>query len=123
MRNQMKKIFILLSIFIFTNTAFAGVCDYRPSKVVAAGSSLIAATSAIMKTVGLYSLTNPAGATMLGSTAAGSTAAGTAGILGGTSGIIGTIGTVLLSPAVLITSGVVAVGSVVYEGVCYFSSS
>ncbi|QTR47930.1 hypothetical protein J9253_08455 [Thiothrix litoralis] len=125
----MKKILItvLLSVLL-TQSAMAGVCDYRPSEligggttgVVAGGAGATAATGAGMSAAGLYAITNATtGAAMLGSTAAGASAAGTAGILAGTSGIIGSVGAVLLSPFVMIPAAVVAVGVGGYEGGCY----
>ena len=126
----MKKIFIslLVSGFVF-QSAVAGVCDYRPSKivggvstgVVAGGTGAAAATGIGMKIAGIYTLTHATtGAAMLGSTAAGASAAGTTGIIAGTAGFLGTAGAVLLSPFVIIPAAVTAVGVGAYEGGCYW---
>lgn len=127
----MKK--VLISIFIstfFTQLAIAGVCDYRPSKLigggatgaVAGGAGTAAATGAGMQAAGIYAITNATtGATMLGSTAAGASAAGTTGIIAGTGGAIGTAGAVLMSPFVIIPLAITAVGVGAYEGGCYFA--
>ncbi|MDP2283301.1 MAG: hypothetical protein Q8L06_04115, partial [Pseudohongiella sp.] len=94
------------------------------SAAAALTSGATAATGASLKAAGLYSITHAgSGALMLGSTAAGSSAAGTVGIIAGTSGLLGTIGAVLLSPFVMLPAAAATVGLVVYEGACYFSSS
>lgn len=127
----MKMMLISLLVFcFFVQSALAGVCDNRPSKVagkvtthVVAGSSGIAALTGIgMKTVGLYAITHStSGAAMLGSTAAGASAAGTTGIIGGTAGFVGTAGAILMSPFVIIPAAVTAVGVISFEGGCYLS--
>lgn len=120
-----KKLALLLVSGVFTQTALADFCDYRPSKsVVSAATGIVAggtaATGVGMKVAGIYAITNATtGAAMLGSTAAGASAAGTAGIIAGSAGIIGAVGAALLSPFVLIPAAVTAVGAGVYEGGCY----
>lgn len=110
--------------------AIAKVCDYRPSEIiggiatggVASASGAVAATGIGMKVAGLYTITHATtGAAMLGSTAAGASAAGTTGIIAGTSGVLGTVGAVLMSPIVIIPAAVAAVGIGAYEGGCYLS--
>lgn len=128
----MKKV-VLISVLVSVfsvQSAMAGVCDHRPSKIigggatgaVSGGTAAVAAGGIGMKAAGLYAITHATtGAAMLGSTAAGASAAGTAGIIAGSAGVIGTVGAVLLSPFVIIPAAVTAVGIGAYEGGCYWS--
>ena len=118
---------MLLSGF-FAQYSWAGVCDYRPSKIIGSGTSaaVAGATGATavagvgLKAAGIYTLTHATtGAAMLGSTAAGASAAGTTGIIAGSAGFLGTAGAVLLSPFVIIPAAVTAVSVGAYEGSCY----
>lgn len=111
-------------------SAIAGVCDHRPSKIIGGastgvtvgGTGAVAATGIGMKLAGLYTITHATtGAAMLGSTAAGASAAGTTGIIAGTAGFLGTAGAALMSPFVIIPAAVTAVGVGAYEGGCYLS--
>ncbi len=127
----MKKFIITFLFAIFVSqSAIAGVCDYRPSELVggkttgavAGGAGATAAAGAGMKAAGIYTITHATtGATMLGSTAAGASAAGTTGIIAGTGGVLGSIGAAIMSPFVLIPAAVVAVGVGAYEGGCYLA--
>lgn len=126
---KMMIISLLVSGFSIQSAA-AGVCDHRPSKIigggatgaVASGTAAAAATGIGMKAAGLYALTHATtGAAMLGSTAAGASAAGTTGIIAGSAGVLGTAGAVLMSPLVIIPAAVTAVGIGAYEGGCYLS--
>jgi hypothetical protein len=94
-----------------SHTAFAGVCEYTPSKMIKSGSPagiVIGAKSAAtgaavvgagMKAAGFYALTHSVtGATMLASTASGSSTAGTIGIIGGTGGGVGAVSAIIMSP-------------------------
>ena len=127
----MKKIIISLLIAIGVyQSAIAGVCDYTPSKLVGSvttgtfgiGAGTTAATGMGMKAAGIYTITHATtGAVMLGSTASGASAAGTVGIMAGTGGVLGTIGSVLISPFVIIPAAIVAVGVGTYEGGCYLA--
>jgi hypothetical protein len=124
---------MLISLLVsgcLVQPASAGMCDYRPSKMIggvatgtAAGASGAAAATGIgMKAAGLYTITHATtGAAMLGSTAVGASAAGTTGIIAGTSGVLGTVGAVLMSPIFMIPAAVTAVGIGAYEGGCYLS--
>jgi hypothetical protein len=112
----MKKILAILTISMFINSAYAGVCDYKPSRIISAGSGLIAGTGIALKSAGLYTMTTPAGVTMFGSTVSGA-----GPLLAGTTGTLASISAVILSPAVLITTGVIAVGSGLMEGGCYLA--
>ena len=103
------------------NFAHASVCDYKPSRIISAGSGLIAGTGIALKSAGLYTMTTTAGVTMFGSTAAGTSAAGTVGLISGSAGALASASAVILSPVVLITTGVVAVGSGLMEGGCYLA--
>lgn len=118
----------LMACSLVASTASAGVCDYRPSKLVGAaaastvagGAGATAATGIGMKAAGFYSLVHATtGLTMLGSTAAGASAAGTVGIIAGTGGLIGTIGAALMTPFVVVPAAVTAVGLGALEGGCY----
>ena len=120
---------LLVSGFV-VQTAMAGVCDHRPSKIIGGtstgvavgGTGAVAATGIGMKLAGLYTITHATtGAAMLGSTAAGASAAGTTGIIAGTAGFLGTAGAALISPFVIIPAVVTAVGVGTYEGGCYLS--
>jgi hypothetical protein len=127
----MQKVMIasLLVSALGVSSALAGVCDHRPSKVlgeatgaIAGGTGAVAATGFGMKAAGLYTITHAtSGAWMLGSTAAGASAAGTTGIIAGSAGVLGTAGTVLMSPFVIVPAAVTAVGIGAYEGGCYLS--
>ena len=118
----MKKIILLLFVFattVISQSAIAEVCDYRPSKVVGAG--VTAVIGAGMKAAGVYVFPHAAGATMLGSTAAGASAAGTIGIIAGTGGVVGTTGAFIISPIVIGTAAIAAVGVAAWEGGCYLA--
>ncbi len=127
----MKTKFIILLISGFVvQTAFAAVCDHRPSSiiggtatgVVGGGAATAAATGIGMNAAGLYAITHATtGAAMLGSTAAGTSAAGTTGIIAGSAGFLGTVGAVLMSPFVIIPAAITAVGVGAYEGGCYLA--
>lgn len=128
----MKKYIVLLCLAgLSTQSAFAGVCDHTPSKLigagltgsVATGAGATAAAGIGMKAAGFYTLTHAiTGATMLGSAAGGASAAGTVGIMGGTAGAIGTVSAALMSPFVIVPAAIVAGGVGIYEGGCYLSS-
>lgn len=118
--------FILFS----SSSAFAKVCDYRPSQIIGGfGSGIILGASAsgagaglAVKSAGFYTLTHAAtGATMLGSAAGGASAAGTVGIMGGTAGVVGTTAAVIMSPVFIIGTAIVGIGVAGYEGACYFT--
>lgn len=114
---------------IFSHTAIADICDYRPSKkfnekiaiAVAGAPGAAVATGTGMKAAGFYIFPHATAGMMLGSTAAGTSAAGTVGIIAGTGGVIGSIGAALMSPFVIIPAAITAVGVGVYEGGCYLS--
>jgi hypothetical protein len=120
-----KSIPFILSLLI-SQQAIAGVCDYRPSKVLGGGATTGAATLALTgvgaKAAGFYTLVHAgSGATMLASTAAGVSGAGTIGIIGGTAGIVGTIGSIIMAPAVMLGGAILGVGVGALEGACYFT--
>ena len=121
-------ILALMTSWLVAAPVSAGVCDYRPSKMigaaaastVASSAGATAATGIGMKAAGLYSLVHATtGLTMLGSTAAGSSAAGTVGIIAGSGGLIGSMGATLMSPFVVVPAAVTAVGLGALEGGCY----
>lgn len=127
----MKKLLgVAATTFFLSTPVAADVCDYRPSALIggvgagAVGTAGAGAAAAGIgaKTVGFYTLTHSvSGATMLGSTATGASAAGTVGIIGGSAGVAGTIGSILMAPATIIAGLVVGAGTAIYEGACYFS--
>lgn len=128
---MMRLLALFLLTVLFAHQALAGVCDYRPSKLlgkeatttVAGASGTAAVTGAGLKAAGFYTLTHATtGATMLGSTAAGASAAGTTGIIAGSAGFLGSAAAVVMSPFVVIPAAVTAVGLGVYEGGCYLAS-
>jgi len=111
----MKKILAILTISMFINSAYAGVCDYKPSRIISAGSGLIAGTGIIMKSTGMWAMAgSKAGAVLLGAPSGGLIAG--SGVAG-----IGAVGAFLLSPVVMVTTGVIAVGSGLMEGGCYLA--
>lgn len=128
-RTKCSAVFLGVSLMMAGSTAFAEVCDYRPSQLiggaattaaVAAGGATAAAGTAA-NIAGYYTLVHAtSGATMLASTAAGASAAGTVGIIGGTGAGIGAAAAVITAPATIIAAAVVAVGTGTLEGVCYF---
>ncbi len=117
------------------SSAGAGVCDYRLSDLVrsdratdlgavgAAGGVIAAGGAGVVFTAaGFYTITNATtGAIMIGSTAAGASAAGTVGIIGGTSGAIGTAASIVSSPVVIGGAIVTAVVGGGVEVGCYFT--
>lgn len=127
----MKKLLgIAASAILLSTPVAADVCDYRPSALIggavagAVGTAGAGAAAAGIgaKAVGFYTLTHSVtGATMLGSTAAGTSAAGTVGIIGGSAGVAGTVGAILMAPATIIAGVVVGAGTAIYEGACYFT--
>ncbi len=129
---KIKKFAIasIASIGLLSNSAIAGICDYRPSFVIGKGASTAlavaggaaAGTGVAMQAAGFYTLVHAgSGLTMLGSTLAGGSAAGTVGIIAGTGGAIGTISAVLLAPVTIVIGGITAVGIGGLEAACYFT--
>lgn len=125
-----KQLGIAASVVLMSTPVAADVCDYRPSALIGgAGAGAVgtagagaAAAGIGAKAVGFYTLTHSVtGATMLGSTAAGTSAAGTVGIIGGSAGVAGTIGAILMAPATIIAGVVIGAGTAIYEGACYFT--
>lgn len=126
-----RKLVFFIAAVMSSQFAIADICEHRPSKLigagltgsVATGAGVTAAAGVGMKAAGYYAISHAAsGAAMLGSTAAGTSAAGTVGIMGGTAGVVGTVGAFLMSPFVIIPAAVVAGGIGIYEGGCYLSS-
>ena len=124
----MKK--ILLSSIVALSLASAAsantICETKRnfwSGVVAGAVGTAAGFGATLKGLGYYSIPNGVtGARMLGSTAIGKSAAGTVGIIGGTSGKVGTAAAYLLSTPVLLTAGaVLATSAAALEGYCYLA--
>ncbi|MEM7491464.1 MAG: hypothetical protein AAF390_20295 [Pseudomonadota bacterium] len=101
--------------------AQAGVCDYKPSRLVgamASSSATQAATAAAVE-AGRYTLVNPqTGLSLLGSATAGG---GAAGLASGASGFLASTVAVLTAPATIVAGSVTAVALGGYEGACYFA--
>ena len=128
----MKSIyFSLIAAFALSSkAALAGVCDYKPSKLiggagtaaVAAGTGAMTGAAAAGKAAGIYTIAHASsGAVMLGSTAGGASAAGTVGIMGGTAGAAAATMGAIMNPLVWIPAAVTAVGVVGFEGGCYIA--
>lgn len=128
----MKRIAVssALALALMTQSAAAGICNYKPSKLL--GSAATATAAAVSGSVagaggagtaaGLYTITHAtSGAVMLGSTAGGTSAAGTVGIMGGTAGSGAAVMGVVLNPFVWIPAAVTAVGIGAFEGGCYLA--
>ncbi|WP_143529905.1 hypothetical protein [Salibaculum halophilum] len=112
-----------------SGTAYAEICDYKPSKLAgqtvtsaaAAAGGSAAAAGAGLKAAGYYTLVHSAsGLTMLGSTAAGASAAGTTGIIAGSAGFGATVASVVTAPVTIVAGAVTLVGVGAFEGACYF---
>lgn len=119
------KALLAAATLTFASQANAAVCDYTMARLAAKTSALVAggtvAAGAGMQAAGFYTLVHAgSGLTMLGSTLAGTSAAGTIGIIGGSGGIIGSVGAFLMAPITLIIGGIAVVGVGSYEGYCYF---
>lgn len=115
--------------FLTSTSAFADMCDYKPSKlmsemastVTAAVGGGVAATGVGLKATGYYTLVHStSGMTMLGSTAAGASAAGTTGIIAGSAGIGATLISIVMAPVTIVLGAITVIGIGGFEGVCYF---
>lgn len=118
-----------LALCLNTTTAFADVCDYRPShllgetgsKVAIGTGGAIAGTTATGTALGMYTLVHAgSGLTMLGSTMAGASGAGTVGIIAGTSGALGAAGAIILNPFVWVPAAILGAGGGGFEAACAF---
>lgn len=123
----MKFFAATVVLVLASQSAVAGVCDYRPSAIIGSGATAAAASATgaaagaggAAKAAGLYTLTHSVtGATMLGSTAGGASAAGTVGIMGGTAGTGAAVLGVVMQPWFWIPAAVAAVGVGALEGGC-----
>lgn len=128
-RHSLKLCLCALIPYVAAQSAYAEVCDYRPSQIVDGGGEVavaipatVAATGTAAQVAGYYTLVHAtSSATMLASTAAGTSAAGTVGIIGGTGAGIGAVAAVITAPVTIIGAAVLAVGTGTFEGVCYFN--
>lgn len=114
--------------------AYAGPCDYRPSKMVAGAASAVGEQ---VKAVGAFALTNAAtGGSLIGTSAATAGASGTAAASTAAAGTAagsgttattaagsahGALGAALSGSASVVVAAAAAVGLAGYEGLCYFS--
>ncbi|MEQ9038734.1 MAG: hypothetical protein RIE24_10305 [Silicimonas sp.] len=114
---------------VVSTPVYAGVCDYKPSKLVGAAVSTAAAavggsvaTAGVgLQAAGYYTLVHStSGLVMLGSTAAGASAAGTTGIIAGSAGTGAAIASILMAPVTIVVGAITIVGVGSYEGACYF---
>lgn len=120
---------LVIGSFLVAGTAYAEICDYKPSKLAgqtvsstaAAAGGGAAAAGAGLKAAGYYTLVHStSGLTMLGSTAAGASAAGTTGIIAGSAGFGATVVSVVTAPVTIVAGAVTLVGVGAFEGACYF---
>ncbi|CTQ32767.1 hypothetical protein [Jannaschia rubra] len=105
----------VLLICLCAGQASAAICDFRPSRVIGAGTKAgLAGAGTVVKTVGAYTLTNPAsGASMIGSAASATASA--------SGGAATTASAIVTAPASIVVAGVTALGAGAYEGACYFT--
>lgn len=127
-RNLLKPL-ITAVIVSSSSTVHAETCDYRPSRIlgvtgsaaVIGGGLAVSSTSGAATALGVYTLVNAgSGLTMLGSTMAGASGAGTIGIIAGTGGAVGTVGTIILNPFVWVPAAIVGIGGGGFEAACAF---
>jgi len=125
----MKTSICAIVACIAAGGAQAEMCDYTPSSLAGKTAATIgtafaggsAAVGAGMQAAGYYTLVHAgSGLTMLGSTAVGSSAAGTVGIIAGTGGAIGTVGSILMAPVTIVVGAITIIGVGAFEGTCYF---
>jgi hypothetical protein len=88
-----------------------------------AGKTLAAAkgssAGASLQSAGYYTLAHAgSGLTFLGTTSAGATVA--SNLVGGASGLLGTVSAVIMAPAPRVIGGIAIVGVGSFEGYCYF---
>jgi hypothetical protein len=101
--------------------ALAAPCDYTMSKLAGKTVAAVKGTSAgtALQTAGYYTLAHAgSGLTFLGTTSAGASVA--SGLVGGASGIMGTVSAIAVAPATLVIGGIAIVGVGSFEGYCYF---
>jgi hypothetical protein len=119
----------LLFALMFSSTAKADTCDYRPSRILGGTGSTavivtgttVASATGTASALGVYTLVNAgSGLTMLGSTMAGASGAGTIGIIAGTGGAAGTVGAIILNPFVWVPAAIVGIGGGGFEAACAF---
>ncbi len=111
----------------FASPVFANACDYKPSRMLgevasaatSAASSAAAASGMSLKSMGYYALAHSSSdLSILGSIASGTS--NTGGIVAGTTGVGSAVAGIVMSPFVIFSGAVVAVGATGYEAVCYF---
>lgn len=112
---------IAAAVIASTTQAEAAACDYTMSKL--AGKTIAAAkgnnAGATLQSAGYYTLAHAgSGLTFLGTTSAGATVA--SNLVGGASGLLGTVSAIVMAPATLVIGGIAIVGVGSFEGYCYF---
>ncbi|MEM7644536.1 MAG: hypothetical protein AAF366_18725 [Pseudomonadota bacterium] len=121
MSSPIKSLLAGAAVILPVGLAQAGVCDYKPSRLVGAMAEAPvtqSATNAVVE-AGRYTLVNPqTGFSLLGSATAGGSAAGLAG---GVSGFLSSAVAVLTAPATIVAGSITAVALGGYEGACYFA--
>jgi hypothetical protein len=109
--------------------AVAGVCDYRPSRLMgqagAVASTAVSGGAAVaeagLQVAGYYSLLQGgSGLSLLGSLTGGAGAAGATGVIAGAGQAIGGAAAILSAPATLAVGAVTFASAGAYEGFCYF---
>jgi hypothetical protein len=123
MMKKIKQLVVLVTFLMITSAANAQ-CDYRPSQWLGEGetgvmTALVAGAGPALKKAGLYKFTHTSGTIMLASKAAGASAAKTVGIIKGTAGLVGAVGSGLISSGAIITAVALAGVVVMFEGACY----
>jgi hypothetical protein len=129
----MTRFLLPLALFAVSTAlpadAVAGVCDYRPSRLIgqagAAASMAVSGGAAVaeagLQVAGYYSLLQGGSAlSLLGAATGGASAAGTAGVMAGAGQAIGGAAAILTAPATVVVGAVTFAGAGAYEGFCYF---
>ncbi len=127
--NFLKSLTTALGVSVFSTSAIAGACDWRPTHLLGNGGSAaalgttgtLATAGGTLTAAGFYTLVHASsGLTMLGSTMAGASAAGTVGIVAGTGGAVGATAAVLMNPLVWLPAAIVGVGGAGFEASCAY---
>lgn len=107
--------------FAGATPATAEVCDYTMSKLVSKTVAGLKGSTvgAELQAAGYYTLVHAgSGLKMLGSSAAGASVV--TELASGASGLLGTVGAIVMAPTTLVIGGIAIVGVGSFEGYCYF---
>ena len=119
--NPIRSAALAAILALTAATASAGVCDYKPSRLLETMTSPTARANAgaAASTVGHYTLVNAkTGLTLLGTSGVGASATG---LVSGAPGFLASAIAVVTAPATIIAGSVTAVALGGYEGACYFA--